>query len=371
MAFNLVETIKSQVTPDIIQGASRYVGAEPAATQKALDAAVPTVVGGLVRQGSSPQGAERLLGMLSTEPTRADTTQGQGTLHALFGDKLGSITEVLSKFTSLGTSSISSLLGLVAPLATAVLGKHVREEHLDANGLQRLMGEQKESVERALPPGLADIAGGVPRATPYEGRPTAYRTPARPAPKSGLGPAVPIILGLLAVLAFWATFRGPRPRGAGRTPEVSAVSRKVQRQVAVAEMTSAVSGVAGLQQVLSGHGGGALPRRFTLSGTAFEPGTAQLASISYVELTQLGDVLKHHPNARVRIEGAADSGGDVSTGERLSEERAVAVRDTLVNNGVNGNQVETRGQGAGEAVGGSGVASNSAQPQTHVVLVAK
>jgi hypothetical protein len=355
MAFNLVESIKSQVTPDIVQGASRYVGAEPAATQRTLDAAIPTVAVGLVRQASSPQGAERLLGVLKSETAPVEGSPSQGNLSELFGDKLGIVTETLSRHTSLGSASVTRLLGLIAPLATGTLGRHVREQQLDANGLQRLMEEQRESVSRYLPSGLTDLAGGTRRGVEES------RTTLRP-PSSGTGRAVPIVLGLLAVFALWASLRGPRPRGASRGSPVAVTVRLPK----TGTITSA-TGVVALQQALTSDSAFRLPRRLTLPGTAFEPGSAELASISYVELTQLADLLKHHPNARVRIEGPGDSAAD----PQLSEQRAVTVREALVSRGVNESQVEARGVGVQEGVGGSGSATGTSPSQTHVVLLTR
>ena len=64
MAINLIDQIKSYLTPDIIQKAASHVGESESATQTAMWTIVPTVVAALVNQASTTSGAQQVASML-------------------------------------------------------------------------------------------------------------------------------------------------------------------------------------------------------------------------------------------------------------------------------------------------------------------
>lgn len=62
---------------------------------------------------------------------------------------------------------------------------------------------------------------------------------------------------------------------------------------------------------------------------------------------QLADILKQHPQRRIRVEGFADSRGDEGYNQALSQRRAESFRDALVEHGVPADRIDV--QGLGEA----------------------
>ena len=82
-----------------------------------------------------------------------------------------------------------------------------------------------------------------------------------------------------------------------------------------------------------------------LPGTMFEPRTAVLTPGDMVDVNRLADNLLANPNERVVVKGYADNIGSPITEQQLSEERANAVRDTLIARGVNPDRVAARGFG--------------------------
>jgi uncharacterized repeat protein (TIGR01451 family) len=77
----------------------------------------------------------------------------------------------------------------------------------------------------------------------------------------------------------------------------------------------------------------------------FEFDKAVIRRESWPILQELGDVLKQYPDLRVRIEGHTDSVGSESYNQRLSERRALAVRDFLVGLGIDSSRLEWAGYG--------------------------
>jgi uncharacterized repeat protein (TIGR01451 family) len=77
----------------------------------------------------------------------------------------------------------------------------------------------------------------------------------------------------------------------------------------------------------------------------FEFDKAVIQRRSYPILRELAEVLQEYPDLRVRIEGHTDAVGTESYNQRLSERRALAVRDFLVGLGIAPERLEWVGYG--------------------------
>jgi hypothetical protein len=77
-----------------------------------------------------------------------------GSLSNLFGDRAGTITSALSSFAGIKSSSVNSLLGMIAPLVLGIIGKHAMDNNLSPTGLSSFLSAQKSSIGNALPSGL-------------------------------------------------------------------------------------------------------------------------------------------------------------------------------------------------------------------------
>ncbi len=82
----------------------------------------------------------------------------------------------------------------------------------------------------------------------------------------------------------------------------------------------------------------------------FELGSAEIASDSDAILEQAAAAISAAPGIEVEIVGHTDSTGDPAANQTLSQERAVAVRDRLVELGVSADRLEARGAGADEPI---------------------
>ena len=91
----------------------------------------------------------------------------------------------------------------------------------------------------------------------------------------------------------------------------------------------------------------------TLGDVLFDTNRAQLKSGGVRAVQKLADVLKQYPQRNIVIEGFTDSVGSDSHNQELSERRANAVRDTLMNMGVDSTRITTRGYGEGFPVAGN------------------
>ena len=78
----------------------------------------------------------------------------------------------------------------------------------------------------------------------------------------------------------------------------------------------------------------------------FEQSKAVVLEASYGELDRLAELLLQNPGLHIRIEGHTDNVGKVEDLQKLSEDRAIAIRDFLVKKGCAGTRIETKGFGA-------------------------
>ena len=81
----------------------------------------------------------------------------------------------------------------------------------------------------------------------------------------------------------------------------------------------------------------------------FEQGKAELNDDAKIALHDLAKVMKQNPEVRLRIEGHTSSEGNADVNQKLSEARAKAAVDFLVNKeGIDASRLEAEGKGSSE-----------------------
>jgi outer membrane protein OmpA-like peptidoglycan-associated protein len=86
--------------------------------------------------------------------------------------------------------------------------------------------------------------------------------------------------------------------------------------------------------------------RVVLEGVRFDTGQATLRPESLPRLDRVVEYLSHKPSARLRVAGHTDNVGRAEANRELSQRRAEAVRDYLVDQGIDGVRIEAVGYGA-------------------------
>lgn len=81
------------------------------------------------------------------------------------------------------------------------------------------------------------------------------------------------------------------------------------------------------------------------SDVLFDVDSSRLKPGAYDEIDRVADVLVRYPETRVTVNGHTDSTGSETHNLTLSEERAFAVADVLIDDGVHQNRVVTQGFG--------------------------
>ncbi len=91
----------------------------------------------------------------------------------------------------------------------------------------------------------------------------------------------------------------------------------------------------------------------TLGDVLFASGESELKAAAAQNVTDVVDLLTAEPDKRIRIEGHTDSSGDAGFNLRLSEQRAQAVRDALVDAGISADRITVVGLGEDFPIAGN------------------
>jgi hypothetical protein len=171
MTESLMTAVMRFLTPEIVGKMATASGLDRSVAQKAVDASVPAILGGLSELASQPGGARQLANAMAEQPAGilgslasalggsahlAD--QGSSLLSTLLGGgALGSMASAVSKYVGIGEGSTRTLMGLLSPVVLGVMGRQQRAAGLDASGFARMLSGQKAEIAAAMPAGLADL----------------------------------------------------------------------------------------------------------------------------------------------------------------------------------------------------------------------
>jgi OmpA-OmpF porin, OOP family len=365
--ISLLDSIRAYLTPELISGASSAVREPESATRTALNTSVPSVLAGLTQLSSSPEGVSKLGNLVrdgafapvadnaSTlfgggTPTTNMMSAGQQLLGNIFGENSSSVTDMLARNSGIRSSSASSLMGMTAPLVLGVIGKYASSQGLNASGIAGLLRGQKESIFGALPAGMSQLIGlGGPRVVPplannYRDTSTAA---VRDVPKQtySAAPTVPSAAGSkkwlwIALIAFAALLLWMFARGRGPNGSLTRLSLPNGTSISVPEGS--------LNYNLASYLGSQaqdVPRTFVFDHLNFQTASTELTPDSVQSVSDLTAILKAYPNAHVTLTGHTDNTGDVDANQRLSVDRANAVKAMLVSGGVPSDRISTAGYG--------------------------
>jgi outer membrane protein OmpA-like peptidoglycan-associated protein len=336
-------------------------------------------------------GADALGGLLSS---------GGGILKYLVGDKLGSLLDLISGSSGMKTSSANSLIKMVAPLLMGFVGRYIKKNGLNAGSLIDLLLGQREFVSKAAPSGISDLLGfaGLSKLGPgvldtgkdmFEavadaGKQTfdkvedvaenSAETAGRIADagvdtgKSMVSRIGPWLLLAIAAMAIIYLLN----RGCGGNAVSDAADTMMDKTEQAAEKvgeaaTDAAGAVADAFRSISlpggaeikaaagsftakfadflGKGEGDMAEGFVFDRVSFETGSDRITAESQDQLGNLASMLKAYPGVSIRVEGHTDNTGDANINQRISTQRALAVKSALIDKGVEGSRIQAVGRG--------------------------
>jgi OOP family OmpA-OmpF porin len=361
MAVDLAEMVKGYLRPEILQKAASFVGESESGTKKAMNAIVPTLLAAIANLASTSSGAEKLSQTLDAgrydgsslknlgglfgggETTQKAIIQGKDFLSSLLGNKSDGLIDQITRLAGIRTSSTSSLTALAVSLILNVLGSRRATVGQSPSALASLLGEQKGFLSSLLPAGIASFMGW----TGYEGirpREAVAGIESRRETRSWLIPVV--VLGgiLLAVLGWLLNQRSPIPDA---TVAARAVAKPTDLQLPGGLKVSVPEGSINhsLHQWLADTSDTTMPKRFVFDNLNFETGSTELTADSAPTVDSLVTIMKAYPSVVVRLEGYTDNTGDVAANKKLSLDRAVTVKESMVQGGIAATRIDADGYG--------------------------
>jgi len=83
----------------------------------------------------------------------------------------------------------------------------------------------------------------------------------------------------------------------------------------------------------------------TLGDVLFKSGDTKLAEGAQSSLAEVVELLQTEPGKKIRVEGHTDSSGEATTNSELSQKRADSVRQALIDLGIDGDRITSKGMG--------------------------
>jgi outer membrane protein OmpA-like peptidoglycan-associated protein len=148
----------------------------------------------------------------------------------------------------------------------------------------------------------------------------------------------------------------------------TALADTAAKERTVAEAETAVAATAVAAAALLERLNNALPTRKTdrglvseIGGVQFQTGAAALNNTAREGLSRFAGIVASYPNLSFKIEGHTDNTGSAAKNTELSVQRAIAVRDYLIAQGVQASRIDVDGFGSAQPVADNTTADGRAR----------
>ena len=426
----LLDSLTSLATPAVSRIAHR-LGESDVAVARGLQTSVASVLGGMLTKSADVSGIHRVFDLITSrdnasgpvddvtsllggKSTPSASAIGASLLSTLFGNRVGSIGELVARTAGFkNPASGASLLSVAAPLVLGYLGKRVRDSTLNLGSLTSQLAGERDIILAAAPAGLSSLVD----MSPSGARPV-HLEPPRPMAERDRGAYAGAIssearsnrwlwplLALAALLLIWfTTIRGRGAADAGTvdsavaTGSVSLDTAAARAGTAVPTATAAASDVASAlgafgKKPLPGGVELTIPERgiesnliefitddsrpvndttwFNFDRLNFATASATILPESEEQLNNIAAVLTAYPAVNVKLGGYTDNSGDPAANRKLSQRRADAVRRALVGKGIAANRMAAEGYGSDHPVGDNTTEAGRAQNRRIALRVTK
>lgn len=395
---NLLDSIKSHITPELISQAATVLGEKENGIGKAVGALVPTILAGILNKSTDAHAMGNVFSLLSDKGNAGfldnlgGLIEGGNLAHndpkdvagdlmgTLFGNKVPAILNGLSSAANINSGATSSLLGMVGPLVMGVLGKKIASEGLNVSGLIHLLQGEKNSILGALPGGLSTIMG---LASNLSGGNTEIPALETSTGNRWVWPLV-LLVGLAAGIVYYMKNCAKSPDmakaempampkvdtiAAQATAEVSSFMKKLSSGF---ELKGNQNGIE--SQLITFIEDAAKPvdktTWFNFDRLLFETGSAKIdMAKSQDQLTNMVEILNAFPKVKIKVGGYTDNTGSEAANMKLSKDRADAVIAYLTANKIDKKRLAAEGYGSQHPVAPNDTEEGRAQNRRIAVRV--
>ena len=377
MATSVLSSIFNLLDSKNISDIASRLGEPEHAVSQGLETATASLMNSLAGRAGDPTAMSQIFRLISQAPPDVSVSNlagavsgaggassattslldlGKKFLWEAFGGEESSILESIGKSAGLGIMSISSIMGLAAPLLMSALGRMVRTEKMNPAQLGSWLQKERSSVQSLLP---ARLRQDYARMTPYQAKLdespsplsiTAVREPHRGAPSWLLWIiAAIIVFGLLTWLFNRAHLRRISQNAAeqvriGANDLGGFVSRTLPNRV---DLHIPLRGMEMrlLDYVQDPSKNPDQVTWFDFDRLLFDTDSPRLRPESQEQLQNIAAILKAYPNVHVKVGGYTDNTGDAQHNLKLSQDRADGVVAQLVAFGIAPDRLQAQGYG--------------------------
>jgi outer membrane protein OmpA-like peptidoglycan-associated protein len=415
----MLDSLRELASPAILSIVTRQTNESESAVSRAFSAAIPAIAATIAnrcddssfmkevadlasRTASDPDPLKTVTRIASQGGMTVDTaTPTGGFLSSLFGPNLSSMTDSVSNYAGIRSSSAASILSVAAPLVLGYLGRVMRSDNLTTAGLADRLRGMRNQLASAVPIGFempeffhtpfraSRAAVDEAERRPYVARET----------QSWSAPLLALI-GLLGLggLIWWA---GHRPVEQARVettvPAPTTPAAPAPAPVPTPDYSTGTTGMGqvGTTGVMPGErltrtlpgnviitipSGGTEDRLYNYlssSGTGgtvlsldrvkFDSGSAALSPDARDQIDNIAIILRAYPKASATVEGYTDNNGSEHANMALSKARADAVAGRLTAKGVQPDRVHAEGFGSQKPAADN--ASDTGQAENRRVMI--
>ena len=390
---SLLDTLKSNITPELIQNLSGSLGESSGAVHSALETSGLAMLTALASKatdtgflgqimnlikstganamaaGASGGATSAAAGAGSAAAASSSVSQaGSSLLNMLFGGNMQAITSKISTMTGLSSSSAGTILASAAPMVLSTLATKVRSGGLSTSGLGNLLAADLPSLKSMLPagfalPGLAGMGSSAVAHVRDEVRGHVGETAASVKRNSWIAPAVIVAVILLGAL-IWYLNRGASTAATDATANTAAVPSAaaglgsfIQAPLPDGVMLNIPQNGVEMKLLTFIKDSNAPVTDttwFDFDRLLFDTNSATLKESSQEQLANVANILKAYPSVKLRIGGYTDNQGDAAANLTLSQARADAVMQQLVGMGVDPSRLDAKGYGQDHPVADNG-----------------
>ena len=167
---NLFDLLQGHLDDNVVDQLSNQIGgADRQQTATAAQSIVSTLISGLAKNASTPEGAaslnnalerdhdgsllDNLMGMLGgggqAAPEQSRALNGAGIINHILGPNQSGAVDMISKLSGLDSGKTGNLMTMLAPMVMSLLGQQKRQQGLDVAGIAGLLtnsvGQQKQA----------------------------------------------------------------------------------------------------------------------------------------------------------------------------------------------------------------------------------
>ncbi|GGG75309.1 hypothetical protein GCM10007415_03700 [Parapedobacter pyrenivorans] len=149
----ILDLLNGSLGKEVVEGITRNTEASEEQTKAVVSNALPALLGALQNNASNSDGAQGILNAIGSKHDGGildnlsgflgsnDTSDGNGILGHMLGDKRDAVEHAISGKTGVSSGTVSKILAMLAPVVMGYLGKQSRNGQVnDGNGLNDLLG---------------------------------------------------------------------------------------------------------------------------------------------------------------------------------------------------------------------------------------